>query len=157
MAGAVQVLLWSSRAVVVAADLRARGLQRQRAEVDAGDADAGDRVGGLSSVSALHRACAVGRRPRLATAAGRRPRTSWRVDSRQHELFEIGPTIGRRCAAVLGGVGQNRQLQVAVTASLWTGVRAWFLGAALYLPEEWLTPARRSHRHRRRGRDLVRA
>ena len=29
--------------------------------------------------------------------------------------------------------------QVAVTAALWTGVRAWMLGAALYLPEEWLT------------------
>jgi SRSO17 transposase len=29
--------------------------------------------------------------------------------------------------------------QVAVTAALWTGVRAWMLGAALYLPEPWLT------------------
>lgn len=34
--------------------------------------------------------------------------------------------------------------QVAVTATLWTGVRAWLLGAALYLPTEWLTPARRA-------------
>jgi SRSO17 transposase len=33
---------------------------------------------------------------------------------------------------------------VAVTAALWTGVRAWFLGAALYLPEEWLTRERRT-------------
>ncbi len=33
--------------------------------------------------------------------------------------------------------------QVAVTAALWTGMRAWMLGAALYLPEEWLTPEAR--------------
>ena len=32
---------------------------------------------------------------------------------------------------------------MAVTAALWTGVRAWCLGAALYLPEEWLTPQAR--------------
>lgn len=35
--------------------------------------------------------------------------------------------------------------QVAVTAALWTGVRAWLLGAALYLPDPWLT---REARHR---------
>jgi SRSO17 transposase len=28
---------------------------------------------------------------------------------------------------------------VAVTAALWTDVRAWMLGAALYIPQEWLT------------------
>jgi SRSO17 transposase len=33
---------------------------------------------------------------------------------------------------------------VAVTAALWTGVRAWMLGAALYLPESWLTPEARA-------------
>jgi SRSO17 transposase len=32
---------------------------------------------------------------------------------------------------------------VAVTAALWTGVRAWMLGAALYVPQEWLTPEAR--------------
>jgi SRSO17 transposase len=32
---------------------------------------------------------------------------------------------------------------VAVTAALWTGVRAWCVGAALYLPEEWVTPQAR--------------
>ena len=30
-----------------------------------------------------------------------------------------------------------------MTAALWTGARAWFLGAPLYLPEEWLTPSAR--------------
>jgi len=42
--------------------------------------------------------------------------------------------------------GLQRQVancQKAMTAALWTGARAYFLGAALYLPEEWLTdPAR---------------
>ena len=39
-----------------------------------------------------------------------------------------------------GALGKIANCQVAVTAALWTGVRAWCLGATLYLPEEWLTP-----------------
>ncbi len=39
-----------------------------------------------------------------------------------------------------GTLGKVANCQVAVTAALWTGVRAWLVGAALYLPEEWLTP-----------------
>lgn len=39
-----------------------------------------------------------------------------------------------------GALGKVANCQVAVTAALWTGVRAWCLGASLYLPEEWLTP-----------------
>jgi SRSO17 transposase len=42
-----------------------------------------------------------------------------------------------------GALGKIANCQVAVTAALWTGVRAWFLGALLYLPEEWLTPEQR--------------
>lgn len=34
--------------------------------------------------------------------------------------------------------------QVAVTAALWTGQRGWLVGAELYLPDAWLTPARRA-------------
>ncbi len=34
--------------------------------------------------------------------------------------------------------------QVAVTAALWTGTRAWLIGAELYLPQDWLSPARRT-------------
>jgi SRSO17 transposase len=34
--------------------------------------------------------------------------------------------------------------QVAVTAALWTGARAWLMGAELYLPKAWLTAARRA-------------
>ena len=53
------------------------------------------------------------------------------------------PKQGRRSVAVArqycGTLGKVANCQVAVTAALWTGVRAWMLGAALYVPEEWLT------------------
>ena len=53
------------------------------------------------------------------------------------------PKQGRRSVAVArqycGTLGKVANCQVAVTAALWTGVRAWMLGAALYLPAEWLT------------------
>lgn len=38
-----------------------------------------------------------------------------------------------------GTLGKVANCQVAVTAALWNGVRAWLLGAALYLPDTWLT------------------
>jgi len=43
-----------------------------------------------------------------------------------------------------GALGKVANCQVAVTVALWTGVRAWVLGARLYLPEAWLTPAQRT-------------
>ena len=43
-----------------------------------------------------------------------------------------------------GTLGKIANCQVAVTVALWTGVRAWILGATLYLPETWLTPAQRT-------------
>ena len=43
-----------------------------------------------------------------------------------------------------GALGKIANCQVAVTAALWTGARAWWLGAILYLPEEWLTPLARA-------------
>jgi SRSO17 transposase len=46
-----------------------------------------------------------------------------------------------------GALGKIANCQVAVTAALWTGVRAWLLGALLYLPEEWLTPEGRARGH----------
>lgn len=46
-----------------------------------------------------------------------------------------------------GTLGKIANCQVAVTAALWTGVRAWMLGALLYLPEEWLTPDGRARGH----------
>ena len=42
-----------------------------------------------------------------------------------------------------GALGKVANCQVAVTAALWTGQRAWPMGVALYLPEGWTTdPAR---------------
>lgn len=38
-----------------------------------------------------------------------------------------------------GALGKIANCQVATTVALWTGTRAWFLGATLYLPETWLT------------------
>jgi SRSO17 transposase len=46
-----------------------------------------------------------------------------------------------------GTLGKVANCQVAVTAALWTGMRAWMLGAALYLPEAWLTPEARQRAH----------
>ena len=43
-----------------------------------------------------------------------------------------------------GARGKIANCQTAVTVALWTGGRAWLLGATLYLPEEWLTPRQRS-------------
>jgi SRSO17 transposase len=43
-----------------------------------------------------------------------------------------------------GALGKVANCQVAVTAALWTGRRAWPLGALLYLPKRWTDdPARR--------------
>jgi SRSO17 transposase len=49
--------------------------------------------------------------------------------------------VARQYSGTLGKIGN---CQVAVTAVLWTGVRAWLVGAALYLPTSWTDdPARR--------------
>jgi SRSO17 transposase len=48
--------------------------------------------------------------------------------------------VQRQYSGTLGEIGN---CQVAVTAALWTGVQAWLVGAQLYLPEGWLTPAQR--------------
>jgi SRSO17 transposase len=42
-----------------------------------------------------------------------------------------------------GARGKVANCQTAVTVALWTGARAWLLGATMYLPEEWLTPRQR--------------
>ncbi len=143
MAGAVQALLWPSRAVAVAADLRARRLQRQRAEVDAGDAGAGDRAGRLSSVPTLHHACPVGGGARLAPIARRAAERRGVFILDGTSFPKQGPASVGVARQYCGALGKIANCQVAVTAALWTGVRAWCLGAALYLPEEWLTPRAR--------------
>lgn len=42
-----------------------------------------------------------------------------------------------------GALGKIANCQVAVTAALWTGARAWLLGALLYLPQAWIEDATR--------------
>ena len=42
-----------------------------------------------------------------------------------------------------GALGKIANCQVAVTAALWTGTRAWLLGALLYLPQSWIDDADR--------------
>jgi len=48
--------------------------------------------------------------------------------------------VQRQYSGTLGKIGN---CQIAVTAALWTGARAWLLGAELYLPDGWLTRERR--------------
>jgi len=52
--------------------------------------------------------------------------------------YSVG--VGRQYCGALGKIAN---CQVATTVALWTGVRAWFLGATLYLPDTWLTPEQR--------------
>src|SRR4029434_7011935 len=86
---------------------------------------------------------------------------TWDADRIWRRLLEILPE--RRGVLILDGtsfpkqgphsVGVARQYcgalreiakcQVAVTAALWTGARAWLLGALLYLPEVWAGDAAR--------------
>ena len=53
------------------------------------------------------------------------------------------PKSGPRSVGVArqycGALGKVANCQVAVTAALWTGQRAWPMGALLYLPEAWTT------------------
>ena len=44
--------------------------------------------------------------------------------------------VGRQYCGALGKIAN---CQVAVTAALWTGARAWVTGALLYLPTPWLS------------------
>jgi len=51
--------------------------------------------------------------------------------------------VARQYSGTLGKIGN---CQVAVTAALWTGARAWLVAAALYLPESWTSDADRCQR-----------
>jgi SRSO17 transposase len=46
-----------------------------------------------------------------------------------------------------GALGKIANCQVAVTAALWTGARAWLTGALLYLPKAWLETDQRAVAH----------
>jgi SRSO17 transposase len=55
--------------------------------------------------------------------------------------------LWRQCSSRVSRACHSTGCQVVVTAALWTGAQAWLLGARLYLPEEWLTPAQRARAH----------
>ncbi len=46
-----------------------------------------------------------------------------------------------------GALGKIANCQVATTAALWTGARAWLTGALLYLPKPWLEADQRAVAH----------
>jgi len=47
-----------------------------------------------------------------------------------------------------GALGKVANCQVAVTAALWAGQRAWPMGALLYVPQAWISdPGRRARAH----------
>jgi SRSO17 transposase len=52
--------------------------------------------------------------------------------------------VGRQYVSTLQKIAN---CQVAVTAALWTGMRAWLLGVELYLPKDWLSAERRVEAH----------
>ena len=54
-----------------------------------------------------------------------------------------GPASVGAARQYCGALGKIANCQVATTVALWTGVRAWCLGATLYLPPTWLTPDQR--------------
>jgi len=110
LARTVSTLLRPSCAAPRAGDVRAWLVQRQRSEVDAGDVGPRDQPDHLPRLSALHHACDVGRRPRLATAARSAARTARCVDHRRDEFSQTGYAFGRRGASVLWRAGQDREL-----------------------------------------------
>jgi SRSO17 transposase len=59
------------------------------------------------------------------------PRARWRVDHRRDQFSQTGHSFGRHRTAVLWALGKIANCQVAVTAALWTGARAWLTGANL--------------------------
>src|SRR6266571_2316272 len=75
LARTVSTLLRPSRAAARTADVRARAVQRQRSQVDAGDVGPRHAPDHLPRLSAFHYPRGVGRRPDLAAAARGAART----------------------------------------------------------------------------------
>ena len=118
----------------------ARGVQRQRPEIDAGDAGAGHRADRLSSLPAFHHPRALGRREGVAALPAVIPERRGVAILDGTSFPKQGPHSVGVMRTYCGALGKIANCQVATTIALWTGVRGWFLGAQLYLPEAWLKP-----------------
>ena len=110
LARAVPALFRPSRAAARAADLRARCIQRQRSEVDAGDVGPRDAADHLPSLSTFHHARGLGRGRHLAAPSRRTARAQRRIDHRRDQFPQTGDPFGRRRAPVLWCARQDRQL-----------------------------------------------
>src|SRR5258708_14770548 len=100
LARTVSTLLRPSCAAARPADVRARRVQRQRSEIDAGDVGPRHGPDHLPRLSAFHHARGLGCRPDLATAPRGTARALWRVDHRWDQLSQAGDALGRGGAAV---------------------------------------------------------
>src|SRR6202022_43154 len=115
LARTVSTLLRPSCAAARAADVRARRVQRQRSEVDAGDVGPCHGPDHLSRLSAFHHARGLGRRPDLATAPRDTARAPRRVDDRR---AVVSPeTLAQRRRPARGGADSDGRLLPGEMAS----------------------------------------
>ena len=99
--------------------------------------------GTYQALSAFHHACAVGGRARCGHGCARV------VPERSGVLILDGTSFPKQGTASVGVArqycgarGKIANCQTAVTVALWTGARAWLLGATLYLPGDVADAAR---------------
>ena len=83
----------------------------------------------VSSVPALHHARALGRRGRVAASAAVVPVRTGILILDETSFPKSGPHSVGVARHYCGALGKVANCQVAVTAALWTGQRAWPLGA----------------------------
>ena len=91
----------------------------------------------LSSLPALHHACPVGSRGRVEAAARGDAGAHGHLILDETSFPKSGPHSVGVARQYCGALGKVANCQVAVTAALWAGQRAWPMGVALYLPQAW--------------------
>lgn len=126
-----------------------RALQRQRAEVHAGDAWAAPRPGQLRSAAALHHRFAVGGRADVGAAAGARARAPRCAGARRHQLPQTGPALGRGETPVLRSPRQDCQLSGRGV----DGAARRSARVAAHVRVVFAAGVGRGHRATRKGRD----